>query len=277
MKKTQCSLSLERVRVYNDERERKYGKIEDVYTFLFKREKRAFMRVIADIFRVPYILDGPRVKLVTECIQTCTPLLTNDVRNSQIFHAYIRAVPELKLMDDIGPQLKERTQSNSVPIGPENNNSTEGFVYDFFVSHSHKDADWVLSRLVADLESAFTDDDVVLRGCIADRDFEPVNDSIFHDGISRLESLISELEKEENEKFNVSCKFKVVEEDGKSMFSCSLCNKNYKLGDFGKKIQNVKFHASSRGHLANVYAVGMNKEFFCLIERMHIVAAAKLT
>ncbi|XP_071139717.1 uncharacterized protein [Mytilus edulis] len=104
-----------------------------------------------------------------------------------------------------------------------------------------------------------------------------VNDSIFHDGISRLESLISELEKEENEKFNVSCKFKVVEEDGKSMFSCSLCNKNYKLGDFGKKIQNVKFHASSSGHLANVYAVGMNKEFFCLIERMHIVAAAKLT
>ncbi|XP_076087908.1 uncharacterized protein LOC143058313 [Mytilus galloprovincialis] len=83
-----------------------------------------------------------------------------------------------------------------------------------------------------------------------------VNDSIFHDGISRLESLISELEKEENEKFNVSCKFKVVEEDGKSMFSCSLCNKNYKLGDFGKKIQNVKFHASSRGHLANVYAAG---------------------
>ncbi|XP_071127713.1 uncharacterized protein [Mytilus edulis] len=148
----------------------KYGKIEDVYTFLFKREKKAFMRVIADIFRVPYILDGPRVKLITECIQT---LLTNDVRNSQIFHAYIRAVPELKLMDDIEPQLKERTQSNSVPIDPENNNSAEGFVYDFFVSHSHKDADWVLSRLVADLESAFTDDDVVLRGCIADRDFEP--------------------------------------------------------------------------------------------------------
>ncbi|VDH92155.1 Hypothetical predicted protein [Mytilus galloprovincialis] len=113
----------------------KYGKIENVYEFLFKREKKAFMRVIADIFRVPYILDGPRVKLVTECIQTCTPLLTNDVRNSQIFHAYIRAVPELKLMDDIEPQLKERTQSNSVPIGPENNNSAEGFVYDFFVSH----------------------------------------------------------------------------------------------------------------------------------------------
>ncbi|XP_071151925.1 uncharacterized protein [Mytilus edulis] len=37
-----------------------------------------------------------------------------------------------------------------------------------------------------------------------------VNDSIFHDGISRLESLISELEKEENEKFNVSCKFKLL-------------------------------------------------------------------
>ncbi|CAC5365549.1 TLR13 [Mytilus coruscus] len=151
----------------------KYEKIQDVYIFIFKHEKEAFMRVIADIFRIPHILDAPRVKLITKCIQTCTPLLTNDIENSQIFHEYIRAIPKLKLMDDIEPQLQERSQSNSVPVGPKNNNSPEGFVYDLFVSHSHKDAHWVLSRLVADLESAFTDDDVVLRDCIADRDFEP--------------------------------------------------------------------------------------------------------
>ncbi|CAC5365548.1 TLR13 [Mytilus coruscus] len=151
----------------------KYEKIKDVYTFIFKHEREAFMRVIADIFKIPHILDGPRVKLITECVQTCTLLLTNDIENSDIFLEYIRAVPDLKLMDDIEPQLQEMSLSNSVPVGPVNKHSSEGFVYDFFVSHSHKDADWVLSRLVADLESAFTEDDVVLRGCIADRDFEP--------------------------------------------------------------------------------------------------------
>ncbi|CAC5392048.1 unnamed protein product [Mytilus coruscus] len=84
----------------------------------------------------------------------------------------------------------------------------------------------------------------------------------------KLECRICELEKEENKTFNVSCKFKVFEEDGKSMFSCSLCNQNYKLGDFGKKIQNVKFHASSRGYLANVYAVGTNEEIDSTINTM---------
>ncbi|XP_063404993.1 uncharacterized protein LOC134688304 [Mytilus trossulus] len=151
----------------------KYGMIQDVYKFIFKHEKEAFMRVIADIFKIPHILDGSRVKLITECVHTCTPLLMNDIENLGIFNEYIRTVADLKLMDDVEPQLKEKSHLNSVPVGPENNSSSEGFVYDFFVSHSHKDADWVLSRLVADLESAFTEDDVVFRGCIADRDFEP--------------------------------------------------------------------------------------------------------
>ncbi|XP_071127732.1 toll-like receptor 2 type-2 [Mytilus edulis] len=151
----------------------KYKEIQDVYTFIFKHEKDTFMRVIADIFKIPHTLDGPRVKLITECVRTCTTLSMNDKANLDIFNGYIRTVPDLKLMEDIEPKLDEISQSNSVPIGPENNSPSEGFVYDFFVSHSHKDAEWVLSRLVADLESAFTENDVVLRGCIADRDFEP--------------------------------------------------------------------------------------------------------
>ncbi|VDH92153.1 Hypothetical predicted protein [Mytilus galloprovincialis] len=142
----------------------KYEEIKDVYTFIFKHEKDTFMRVIAEIFKIPHILDGPSVKLITECVRTCITLSTNDIANLDIFNGYIRTVPDLKLMDDIEPKLDEISQSNSVPIGPEHNSPSKGFVYDFFVSHSHKDADWVLSRLVADLESAFTEDDVVLRG-----------------------------------------------------------------------------------------------------------------
>jgi hypothetical protein len=50
------------------------------------------------------------------------------------------------------------------------------------------------------------------------------------------------------------CEFKVFELNGCFMFSCSLCKRDFKLGNFGKKMQNIKFHASSRGHLPNVYA-----------------------
>ena len=160
--KTQCSLSIERVRVYNDERERKIRK--DI--------SKMFINLFSNTSNCGHFQDTTHIKRsqgnVDYRVRTnlSTQLLTNDIENSDIFDKYIRAVPDLKLMDDIEPQLKDRSQSNSVPVGPENNNSPEGFVYDFFVSHSHKDADWVLSRLVADLESAFTDDDVVLRGKI---------------------------------------------------------------------------------------------------------------
>ncbi|KAJ8311979.1 hypothetical protein KUTeg_009352 [Tegillarca granosa] len=49
------------------------------------------------------------------------------------------------------------------------------FKYDFFVSHSNVNRDWVNNYLLHQLETKLHDNDIAFKGCIADRDFTPGN------------------------------------------------------------------------------------------------------
>ncbi|XP_063423306.1 uncharacterized protein LOC134707475 [Mytilus trossulus] len=60
---------------------------------------------------------------------------------------------------------------------------SKSFKYDFFVSHSHIDGNWVDNIFLRHLESKFDESDVAFRGCIADRDFTP--------GISVLDNILA--------------------------------------------------------------------------------------
>ncbi|XP_066280339.1 toll-like receptor 2 [Branchiostoma lanceolatum] len=70
-----------------------------------------------------------------------------------------------------GPYDSAQSKSEvrvSLPVAVEKPRHGQEFQYDFFVSHSSKDADWVDFALLPALEA-----DLRFKGCVADRDFVP--------------------------------------------------------------------------------------------------------
>ncbi|CAC5413987.1 TLR2 [Mytilus coruscus] len=83
-------------------------------------------------------------------------------------------------------------QTSLKPLAEGRKACSREFEYDFFISHSHKDEDWVTNILLRHLESQFDEQDVAFKGCIADRDFIPgcIADRNFTPGISVLDNII---------------------------------------------------------------------------------------
>ncbi|XP_078682770.1 tetratricopeptide repeat protein 22-like isoform X1 [Branchiostoma floridae x Branchiostoma belcheri] len=81
-------------------------------------------------------------------------------------------------MDGRSPTQPKQETRVKVPVTVEKSRHGQEFKYDFFVSHSSKDAGWVNYALLPALEV-----DMRFKGCVADRDFIPgksVYDNIIH-------------------------------------------------------------------------------------------------
>ncbi|CAH1268134.1 TTC22 [Branchiostoma lanceolatum] len=86
--------------------------------------------------------------------------------------------PEASGIDGPSSEHSEQGTHVKVPVIVEKPRHGQEFKYDFFVSHSNKDADWVNYALLPALEV-----DMRFKGCVADRDFLPgksVFDNIIH-------------------------------------------------------------------------------------------------
>lgn len=163
--------------------ENKYGKMDDVFTFLFRHEQKGLINVLGDMVTIPHILDAKRKHLIQDCLNVCIMLSENDQDKCISLKTYMKEVSQLQEISYIEPSMHDRSSLASIPVDVDALQISQEFEYDFFVSHSHHDSDWVISKLVSDLESAFTEDDIVFKGCIADRDFKPgrfIFDNIEH-------------------------------------------------------------------------------------------------
>lgn len=54
------------------------------------------------------------------------------------------------------------------------------------------------------------------------------------------------------EKYGTECLFQISRNDENLTFSCSVCEKEFKIGNFQKKVQNIKFHILSRSHIGRI-------------------------
>ncbi|CAG2238802.1 unnamed protein product [Mytilus edulis] len=70
--------------------------------------------------------------------------------------------------------------------------------------------------------------------------------------IKVLQELGKKLEEEELEKYGTECLFQISRNDENLTFSCSVCEKEFKIGNFQKKVQNIKFHILSRSHIGRI-------------------------
>eukprot|EP00058_Branchiostoma_floridae_P027813 XP_002613304.1 hypothetical protein BRAFLDRAFT_68270 [Branchiostoma floridae] len=84
-------------------------------------------------------------------------------------------------MSSISTQFRSNVHVN-LPVTVEKPRHGQEFQYDFFVSHSSKDADWVDYALLPALEG-----DLRFKGCVADRDFMP-GKSVFDNIIYSIEN-----------------------------------------------------------------------------------------
>ncbi|XP_078602527.1 tetratricopeptide repeat protein 22-like [Branchiostoma floridae x Branchiostoma japonicum] len=78
------------------------------------------------------------------------------------------AQSEARGIEGLSLEQSERETHAKVPVTVEKPRHGQEFQYDFFVSHSSKDADWVNYALLPALEV-----DMRFKGCVADRDFLP--------------------------------------------------------------------------------------------------------
>ncbi|XP_019630947.1 PREDICTED: uncharacterized protein LOC109474907 [Branchiostoma belcheri] len=150
------------------------------------------------------IIQGCVFKFGSQMIQVCQYLIDHDKpmlarlclqcfqRHNNWRHRTAAASMERKLPgvdDDRGSGADDMTSTQSkpdmrvnIPVSVEKPRHGHEFQYDFFVSHSSKDADWVNFALLPALEV-----DLRFKGCVADRDFMP-GKSVFDNIIYSIEN-----------------------------------------------------------------------------------------
>ncbi|XP_078674704.1 uncharacterized protein LOC144912843 [Branchiostoma floridae x Branchiostoma belcheri] len=150
------------------------------------------------------IIQGCVFKFGSQMIQVCQYLIDHDKpmlarlclkcfqRHNNWRHRTAAASMERKLPGvdgDRGSGADDMTSTQSkpeilvnIPVSVEKPRHGHEFQYDFFVSHSSKDADWVNFALLPAMEV-----DLRFKGCVADRDFMP-GKSVFDNIIYSIEN-----------------------------------------------------------------------------------------
>jgi hypothetical protein len=69
-------------------------------------------------------------------------------------------------LEDTEKDTEEIFQFSAAPIPMSMNTSlvSEGYQYDFFISHSQKDSDWVNNMLLFELENKVYEEDFAFKG-----------------------------------------------------------------------------------------------------------------
>ncbi|CAG2192989.1 unnamed protein product [Mytilus edulis] len=143
----------------------KFKNIVSVCRFLLRNNEHCLIALLGDTIRFSYMLNSSKVSLLTECTQTCIDLMPYNNESVLSLKQYLEQLRQIPLVDDIEPKFDDEFKSTfSMPTVLITSQLSNEFLYDFFVSYSHKDSDWVLTRLVPDLESAMYTDDVILKG-----------------------------------------------------------------------------------------------------------------
>ncbi|XP_052094202.1 uncharacterized protein LOC127730112 isoform X2 [Mytilus californianus] len=166
---------------------RKYQDIDWSIKKLYKKNKKGLLILIkAIIAETKTTLRTTEKEILSECIQIWTSIAyTEDLEEYSKLETILKDVIPRQVNEYV---LSETFHQTSLkPLAEGRKACSRKFEFDFFVSHSHKDEDWVTNILLRHLESQFDEQDVAFKGCIADRDFIP--------GISILDNIIGAIKR----------------------------------------------------------------------------------
>ncbi|XP_066301592.1 tetratricopeptide repeat protein 22-like [Branchiostoma lanceolatum] len=132
-----------------------------------------------------HLIDRDNAKLARMCLE-CFEGIDNDTCRTDAESMLSSLSKEASGIDDqlmrMSVVQSEQETRVKIPVTVEKPRHGQEFQYDFFVSHSSKDADWVNFALLPalEVESQF-------KGCVADRDFE-LGESVFDNIIHSIEN-----------------------------------------------------------------------------------------
>ncbi|CAG2253733.1 CD282 [Mytilus edulis] len=166
---------------------RKYNDIQRSIENIYKKNQKGLLKLIKAIIVEPKTtLRTTEKDILSECINIWTTIAdTGDLEEYSKLEAILKDMIPRQENEYV---LSETFHQTSLkPLGEGRKACSREFEYDFFISHSHKDEDWVTNILLRHLESQFDEQDVAFKGCIADRDFIP--------GTSILDNIIGAIKK----------------------------------------------------------------------------------
>lgn len=154
---------------------KRYGKIANICDFLCKHDVDNLLSLFEEIISIPQILDQSKLMILSKFLDQSINAVNIQQKHETQIEDCKSKVSVLKVEDIVEPNFSEMYQTgiSTIPTVLKEAVSSEEYKYDFFVSYSRKDRDWVVNRLLADLETSLSEEDQVFHGCIADRDFTP--------------------------------------------------------------------------------------------------------
>ncbi|XP_052077196.1 uncharacterized protein LOC127715218 isoform X1 [Mytilus californianus] len=148
---------------------------EKVYEYIISNDYSDLFSLINDVVTVKKLLKQTGLDIITEILECDTAISNLDTGRQKQLERFKEQISSVVPQDDSEMDLEKEFEKSiaPIPISLETHQVPEGYQYNFFVSHSKKDSDWVVNMLLFELEKQFSEEDVAFKGCIADRDFVP--------------------------------------------------------------------------------------------------------
>ncbi|KAJ8311976.1 hypothetical protein KUTeg_009349 [Tegillarca granosa] len=119
-----------------------------------------------------------RKTLVSSCLEALNQWQGKKIRYQQIIKECKEKLKDLRPPPITVDQDRESSAQYTIPnivmpFSMDANIQHSKYKFDFFVSHSNVNREWVNNYLLHQLETKLHDNDIAFKGCIADRNFTP--------------------------------------------------------------------------------------------------------
>ena len=143
---------------------RKYNDIQRSIENIYKKNQKGLLKLIKAIIVEPKTtLRTTEKDILSECINIWTNIAeTSDLEEYSKLEAILKDMIPRQENEYV---LSETFHQTSLkPLAEGRKACSREFEFDFFISHSHKDEDWVTNILLRHLESQFDEQDVAFKG-----------------------------------------------------------------------------------------------------------------
>lgn len=153
---------------------KKCGKLETVYEYIVRHSCPELFLLLTDAITIPNLLRLDGFEIIKDLLKFATNPDNMEHKLDSIDVKRFRELQEQVCEKDISIHVLEDTEKDPeeifqysvAPIPMSKNTSlvSEGYQYDFFISHSQKDSDWVYNMLLFELENKVSEEDFAFKG-----------------------------------------------------------------------------------------------------------------
>ena len=171
--KKYCYLLKEMVYIFLDCK-KKCGNLETIYEYIVRNSCPELFLLLTDAIMIPNLLRLDGFEIIKDLLKFATNPDNMEHKLNSVDANKFRELQEqvcekdirIHVLEDTEKDPEEIFQYSAAPIPMSRNTSlvSEGYQYDFFISHSQKDSDWVYNMLLFELENKAYEEDFAFKG-----------------------------------------------------------------------------------------------------------------